>query len=149
MPASSRKTWQNSAATNDASSLCHENSSHSRSSDTWLARRLSLLELLSSADFDQALFAILRHCPKSSKHSNRVPSNEPIPVHEPFLEKYFRNDYSPVAPEYKYKAFISYAHEDEKWAKWLHRALESYRLAAPRGAAVASRNHCWRAIAAP
>lgn len=29
---------------------------------------------------------------------------------------------------YKYKAFISYSHRDEKWAKWLHRALESYRL---------------------
>ena len=29
---------------------------------------------------------------------------------------------------YKYKAFISYSHSDEKWATWLHRALESYRL---------------------
>jgi len=29
---------------------------------------------------------------------------------------------------YKYKAFISYSHRDERWAKWLHRALESYRL---------------------
>ncbi len=28
----------------------------------------------------------------------------------------------------QYKAFISYAHVDEKWARWLHRALESYRL---------------------
>jgi len=30
--------------------------------------------------------------------------------------------------QYKYYAFISYSHEDEKWAKWLHRKLESYRL---------------------
>jgi len=30
--------------------------------------------------------------------------------------------------EYRYKAFISYSHKDEKWAAWLHRALESYRL---------------------
>ena len=29
---------------------------------------------------------------------------------------------------YKYKAFISYSHRDEKWATWLHRALEHYRL---------------------
>ena len=27
-----------------------------------------------------------------------------------------------------YKAFISYSHQDDKWANWLHRALESYRL---------------------
>ncbi len=29
---------------------------------------------------------------------------------------------------YKYKAFISYSHRDEKWARWLHRALETYRV---------------------
>lgn len=27
-----------------------------------------------------------------------------------------------------FAAFISYAHHDEQWAKWLHRALETYRL---------------------
>ena len=27
----------------------------------------------------------------------------------------------------KYKAFISYSHDDNKWADWLHRSLESYR----------------------
>jgi len=27
----------------------------------------------------------------------------------------------------KYKAFISYSHADRKWARWLHRRLESYR----------------------
>ena len=32
-----------------------------------------------------------------------------------------------VTPKYKYKAFISYSHEDEKWARWLHSALEGYR----------------------
>ena len=31
-------------------------------------------------------------------------------------------------PEFKYRAFISYSHSDEKWAKWLHRSLESYRV---------------------
>lgn len=30
--------------------------------------------------------------------------------------------------ERKYRAFISYCHEDEKWAEWLHRSLERYRL---------------------
>ena len=29
---------------------------------------------------------------------------------------------------YRYKAFVSYSHADEKWAKWLHKALESYRI---------------------
>ena len=28
----------------------------------------------------------------------------------------------------KFKAYISYSHRDERWAIWLHRALESYRL---------------------
>ena len=28
----------------------------------------------------------------------------------------------------RYKAFISYSHQDESWAKWLHGALESYRI---------------------
>jgi len=30
--------------------------------------------------------------------------------------------------EYKYKAFISYSHTDVKWAEWLQRRIESYRL---------------------
>lgn len=29
---------------------------------------------------------------------------------------------------FKYYAFISYKHEDEKWAKWLQKRLETYRL---------------------
>ncbi|MFP6855207.1 MAG: toll/interleukin-1 receptor domain-containing protein [Opitutales bacterium] len=29
---------------------------------------------------------------------------------------------------YKYRAFISYSHKDEKWGKWLHRKLESFRI---------------------
>jgi len=33
-----------------------------------------------------------------------------------------------VADKYKYKAFISYSHADEKWASWLHKALETYRV---------------------
>jgi len=28
--------------------------------------------------------------------------------------------------EFKYRAFISYSHSDEVWAKWLHKALETY-----------------------
>ncbi len=30
--------------------------------------------------------------------------------------------------QYKYRAFISYSHSDEEWAKWLHKALETYRM---------------------
>ena len=29
---------------------------------------------------------------------------------------------------YRYWAFISYSHADEAWAKWLHKALETYRV---------------------
>jgi hypothetical protein len=29
---------------------------------------------------------------------------------------------------YKYWAFISYSHRDEAWARWLHAALETYRI---------------------
>lgn len=32
------------------------------------------------------------------------------------------------APAFKYWAFISYSHADERWASWLHRALERYRV---------------------
>ena len=31
-------------------------------------------------------------------------------------------------PNNKYKAFISYNHADEAWAKWFHRQLERYRI---------------------
>ena len=30
--------------------------------------------------------------------------------------------------DFKYRAFISYSHADEEWAKWLHKALETYRV---------------------
>lgn len=33
-----------------------------------------------------------------------------------------------MAAHYKYRAFISYSHSDEKWAAWLHRSLETYRI---------------------
>ncbi len=35
-----------------------------------------------------------------------------------------------MAEDFRYRAFISYSHADEAWAKWLHRALESYRVPA-------------------
>ena len=28
----------------------------------------------------------------------------------------------------QYKAFISYSHRDERWARWLQKSLESYRV---------------------
>jgi tetratricopeptide (TPR) repeat protein len=31
---------------------------------------------------------------------------------------------------FKYRAFISYAHKDEQWGKWLHRKLEAFRVPA-------------------
>ena len=33
-----------------------------------------------------------------------------------------------MSDQYKYRAFISYSHADEKWAAWLHRALETYKV---------------------
>ena len=30
--------------------------------------------------------------------------------------------------EFTYRAFISYSHRDARWAKWLHHAIESYRV---------------------
>ena len=39
------------------------------------------------------------------------------------------NDAGTMSPESKkYKAFISYSHPDEGWAKWLQHALERYRV---------------------
>ena len=35
------------------------------------------------------------------------------------------------AQEYKYKAFISYSHQDKNWGDWLHKALESFKI--PKG----------------
>ncbi len=32
-----------------------------------------------------------------------------------------------MSDTFRYKAFISYCHDDEKWAKWIHKSLESYR----------------------
>jgi len=31
-------------------------------------------------------------------------------------------------PEFKYRAFISYSHSDERWARWLHKAFETYSV---------------------
>jgi tetratricopeptide (TPR) repeat protein len=33
-----------------------------------------------------------------------------------------------MSQQFKYRAFISYSHSDERWARWLHRALETYRV---------------------
>jgi eukaryotic-like serine/threonine-protein kinase len=37
---------------------------------------------------------------------------------------------SPTIAEFRYRAFIAYSHEDEVWAIWLHKALETYRVPA-------------------
>ena len=33
-----------------------------------------------------------------------------------------------MSSDYKYRAFISYSHKDEKWASWLHKALETFKI---------------------
>jgi tetratricopeptide (TPR) repeat protein len=35
---------------------------------------------------------------------------------------------APISSDYRYWAFISYTSADEKWARWLHRSIEDYRL---------------------
>jgi tetratricopeptide (TPR) repeat protein len=32
------------------------------------------------------------------------------------------------ASSFRYRAFISYSHRDEAWARWLHKAIETYRV---------------------
>jgi tetratricopeptide (TPR) repeat protein len=32
------------------------------------------------------------------------------------------------ATSFRYRAFLSYSHRDETWARWLHRAIEGYRV---------------------
>lgn len=31
-------------------------------------------------------------------------------------------------PDFRYRAFISYSHQDDSWADWLHKSLETYRI---------------------
>ncbi|MFC4525555.1 TIR domain-containing protein [Dyella halodurans] len=33
-----------------------------------------------------------------------------------------------VEPAFRYRAFISYSHQDKAWADWLHKALETYAI---------------------
>ena len=33
-----------------------------------------------------------------------------------------------MGDQFKYRAFLSYSHQDKKWADWLHRELERYRV---------------------
>ncbi|WP_266180453.1 TIR domain-containing protein [Dyella humicola] len=35
---------------------------------------------------------------------------------------------APVVSEFRYRAFISYSHQDKSWVDWLHKALETYRV---------------------
>jgi tetratricopeptide (TPR) repeat protein len=39
-------------------------------------------------------------------------------------------DASATAADFRYRAFIAYSHQDEHWAAWLHKALETYRVPA-------------------
>lgn len=36
-----------------------------------------------------------------------------------------------MTEQFKYRAFLSYSHADVKWAEWLHRGLENYRVPVP------------------
>lgn len=45
------------------------------------------------------------------------------PVHQPLGSQGMEKD-----PPFKYRAFLSYSHRDTSWGRWLHGALESYRI---------------------
>jgi tetratricopeptide (TPR) repeat protein len=45
----------------------------------------------------------------------------------------------------RYAAFISYSHRDRKWAEWLHRAIENYRV--PKGLSRSAQADGWVAPA--
>ena len=36
-----------------------------------------------------------------------------------------------MTKSFKYKAFISYSHQDKKWGDWLHKKLETYQIPKP------------------
>jgi hypothetical protein len=40
-------------------------------------------------------------------------------------------DASGAAAGFKYRAFISYSHRDERSAAWLHKSIEGYRVPKP------------------
>lgn len=37
---------------------------------------------------------------------------------------------APAVPAFRYRAFISYSHQDKSWVDWLHKVLETYRVPA-------------------
>lgn len=48
------------------------------------------------------------------------------------MEELSKSDSDNTGPDnekqFKYWAFISYSHQDEKWATWIHKTLEKYRF---------------------
>ena len=63
---------------------------------------------------------------KTPPNPDETPTNIVPPVPKQSLEPEGRE----AGQEYRYEAFISYRHvePDRKWAKWLHSALETYRV---------------------
>ena len=49
--------------------------------------------------------------------------------------------------EYRYWAFISYSSRDKSWARWLHRAIETYGIPAQLIQRLAGRNTVWSNLA--
>jgi len=51
-----------------------------------------------------------------------------------------------MGADYKYWAFISYSHEDEYWARWLHKHLEDFRLPRKYAANLPAESPCHHGI---
>ena len=64
-------------------------------------------------------------CPNCAYRRQRIRAGPPGRLNEP-------DDPHPgvihTMADYRYKAFISYNHADEAWAKWFHSRLERYRI---------------------
>src|SRR5580698_7505363 len=44
------------------------------------------------------------------------------------VERHLLDRSMTAAATIRYRAFLSYSHKDAAWGKWLHRALENYRI---------------------
>src|SRR5690606_16939960 len=73
---------------------------------------------------------------RSGKRQHQTKRNRRRVTIDPSFGALAVTDGGSTGPKYRYWAFISYSHDDERVASRLHRALESYRL--PKGVALAA-----------
>jgi hypothetical protein len=62
-----------------------------------------------------------------AKSAEKVSTERPSPTEE-VSRGPSASDSVAKTPAFRYRAFLSYSHHDTAWGKWLHGALESYRI---------------------